>query len=213
VNVRFFQRFGVGPTTAISAGVIDSVSGFVVQIVLFLSLFFASDLDFGFTTDTTDTSGWATIALIVLGVIVAAALLVMFVKPVRRRVLAAYHEARVALRVLFQPVKLLQLFGGNLAAQVGFGVALAACCLAFGAQVPLTELVLINTVVSLFAGLLPIPGGIGVSEAGLTIGLQAAGLSSETAFAIALSYRCISFYLPPVWGWFCYRWLIKQRYL
>jgi uncharacterized protein (TIRG00374 family) len=96
---------------------------------------------------------------------------------------------------------------------VGFGVALAACCLAFDAQVPLTELVLINTVVSLFAGLLPIPGGIGVSEAGLTIGLQAAGLPAETAFAVALSYRLISFYLPPVWGWFCYRWLIKQRYL
>ena len=92
-------------------------------------------------------------------------------------------------------------------------MALAACCFAFGAEVPLTELVLINTVVSLFAGLLPIPGGIGVSEAGLTIGLQAAGLPSETAFAIALSYRCVSFYLPPVWGWFCYRWLIKQRYL
>ena len=48
---------------------------------------------------------------------------------------------------------------------------------------------LINTVVSLFAGLLPIPGGIGVTEAGLTYGLTAAGLSTETAFAIAIAYR------------------------
>ena len=48
---------------------------------------------------------------------------------------------------------------------------MAACVEAFGVRVPLTELVLINTVVSLFAGLLPIPGGIGVSEAGLTLGL------------------------------------------
>ena len=43
INMRFFQRFGVGPTTAMSAGVIDSVSGFVVQIVLFVALFFLSD--------------------------------------------------------------------------------------------------------------------------------------------------------------------------
>ena len=78
---------------------------------------------------------------------------------------------------------------------------------------PLTELLLINTVVSLFAGLLPVPGGIGVSEAGLTLGLTAAGMPSETAFAIALAYRFASFYLPPIWGWFCYRWLVDKRYL
>ena len=75
--------------------------------------------------------------------------------------------------MLRSPTKVLQLFGGNLLTQVLFGVALAACVEAFGASVPLTELVLINTVVSLFAGLLPIPGGIGVSEAGLTLGLTA----------------------------------------
>ena len=92
-------------------------------------------------------------------------------------------------------------------------MAFAACVEAFHESVPLTELLLINTVVSLFAGLLPVPGGIGVSEAGLTLGLTAAGVSSETAFAIALAYRFASFYLPPIWGWFCYQWLVDKRYL
>jgi uncharacterized membrane protein YbhN (UPF0104 family) len=73
--------------------------------------------------------------------------------------------------------------------------------------------VLINTVVSLFAGLMPVPGGIGVSEAGLTAGLTAAGVPAETAFAIALAYRFATFYLPPIWGSLCYRWLVKRRYL
>jgi uncharacterized membrane protein YbhN (UPF0104 family) len=213
INVRFFQRVGVGPTTAISAGVIDSVSGFVVQIVLFLGLFFVSDVDLHLTTDTTTTSGWATIALIVIAAIIVLGVIVMAVSAVRRRVVAAVREARVALRVLRSPIKLLQLFGGNLLSQVMFTVALAACVFAFGADVPLSELLLISTVVSLFAGLLPVPGGIGVAEAGFTIGLQAAGLSAETAFAIALTYRFASFYLPPIWGWFCYRWLVRARYL
>ena len=213
VNVRFFQRFGVGPATAISAGVIDSVSGFVVQITLFLVLFIASDADLGLSTDTSDISGLATIALIVLIAVVVLGAVVAFVAPVRRRLVEAYREAKTALRVLRSPRKLLQLFGGNVAAQVLFAVALAACVEAFGESVSLTELVLINTVVSLFAGLLPVPGGMGVSEAGLTLGLTRAGLSSEIAFAVAIAYRMVSFYLPPIWGWFCYRWLVKKRYL
>ena len=115
--------------------------------------------------------------------------------------------------MLRSPTKLVQLIGGNVANQVLFAVALSACAVAFGEEVPLTQLIVINTVVSLFAGLLPVPGGIGVTEAGLTLGLTAAGLSSETAFAIAIAYRFASFYLPPLWGFFCYRWLITKRYL
>jgi Lysylphosphatidylglycerol synthase TM region len=36
LTTRFFQRFGVSPATALSAGVIDSVSEFIMQVVLFL---------------------------------------------------------------------------------------------------------------------------------------------------------------------------------
>jgi uncharacterized membrane protein YbhN (UPF0104 family) len=213
INIRFLQRFGVEPTAAISAGAIDSVSGFVVQIVLFLSLMFFSDVDFSLSTDTGDLSGLMTIALIFVALIVVAAVVVLVVPALRARLFAVLTKVRRSFQVLKSPTKLLQLFGGNLVSQVLFGVAMAACVVAFGESVPLSELVLINTVVSLFAGLLPVPGGIGVSEAGLTLGLTAAGLSSEVAFAVALAYRFVSFYLPPIWGFFCYRWLIKRRFL
>ena len=33
------------------------------------------------------------------------------------------------------------------------------------------------------------------------------------AIANAIAYRICSFYLPPVWGYFCYRWLIRRHYL
>ncbi len=213
INIRFFERFGVPPTVAVSAGAIDGVSGFIVQIALFLLLFFWSDLDFGFELDTDDLSGVATLALITIAVVVVAGIVVLAVPKSRRWLLAKLKEARDALSVLRSPTKVLQLFGGNLVAQVGFAIALGACVRAFHTEVPLTSLVLINTVVSLFAGLLPIPGGMGVSEAGLTIGLTAAGLPNEIAFAAAIAYRFASFYLPPVWGYFCYRWLINHRYL
>ena len=180
---------------------------------MFLSLSLFSDVDFDLSFDTSDLGGLITICLIALGVIVLAAIIVLVVPSLRSRLLDALKKARHSFVVLRSPTKLLQLFGGNLASQILFGVAMAACVEAFGQHVPLTQLVLINTVVSLFAGLLPIPGGIGVSEAGLTLGLTAAGLSSEVAFAVALAYRFVSFYLPPIWGYFCYRWLIRRRYL
>jgi len=213
VNIRFFQRFGVDATTATTAGAIDSVSGFIVQIFLFLLVFFWSDVDFGLSFDTAELEGLATIALIVIAAVVVLAVLVLVVPSWRRRVSELWHKVRVATAVLRSPTKLLQLFGGNLLSQVLFAVALGACVKAFGEDLPLSSLVLINTVVSLFAGLLPVPGGMGVSEAGLTLGLTSAGLPSEIAFAAALAYRFASFYLPPIWGYFCYDWLVKRRFL
>jgi glycosyltransferase 2 family protein len=213
INVRFLQRFGVPPATAMTAGVIDSVSGFVVQIVLFVAVFFTSDLDLGLSTDAATTSGAGTIALIVIAVLVVAAAVVALVRPVRRWVLSALHQAADALRVLRAPSKLVRLFGGNLLTQILFAIAFAVSAEAFGVHLPMSQFILINTVVSLFAGLIPVPGGIGVTEAGLTFGLTAAGVPSETAFAVALAYRFTSFYLPPIWGWFCYRWLVRRHYL
>jgi glycosyltransferase 2 family protein len=52
---------------------------------------------------------------------------------------------------------------------------------------------------------MPVPGGIGVSEAALVVGLTAAGVDDATAFAAAICYRLCTFYLPPIWGWAAYR--------
>jgi uncharacterized protein (TIRG00374 family) len=94
-----------------------------------------------------------------------------------------------------------------------FAITLGACVRAFGFHVPLSELILINVVVSLFAGILPVPGGVGVAEAGLSLGLTRVGVPAETAFAIALTYRFATFYLPPIWGFMSYRWMVSRRYL
>jgi uncharacterized protein (TIRG00374 family) len=84
---------------------------------------------------------------------------------------------------------------------------------AFGESATLAQLLLTNTLVSLFAGIMPIPGGIGVSEAALALCLTAIGIPSASAAAIALTYRLLTFYLPPIWGGFAMRWLRKQAYL
>jgi uncharacterized membrane protein YbhN (UPF0104 family) len=213
ITTRFYQRFGVPPAAALSAGAIDSLSEFVVQIALFTLVFFISDVDLGLTFSTDQLSGLATTVLIVIVVVIVAGAVTFAVPSLRQRLLTSLRQARDALQVLRSPRKLVQLYGGNLVSQVLFAVTLGACVRAFGYQVPLSSLILINTAVTLFAGLLPVPGGVGVSEAGLSLGLTRVGIPSETAFAIALTYRFVTFYLPPLWGLRSYHWLTERRYL
>ena len=47
--------------------------------------------------------------------------------------------------------------------------------------------------VSLLAGIIPVPGGIGVAELGISVGLAAVGLTPEAALATALAFRIATF--------------------
>ena len=213
LTTRFFQRHGIPVSTALAAGFIDTLSQTVIQITLFVLIFFGSDADFDLSVDTDDLSGLATIALIALGVIIVAVFVVLLVPSLRRRVFHQLSLMKNAFEVFRYPGKVMHLIGGNLGSEVLFAITLATVSRGYGYELPLTTFILINTTVSLFSSVIPVPGGIGVTEAGLTLGLTKAGIPNETAFAIALTHRFITFYLPPIWGFACYQWLIKRRFL
>ena len=65
LTTRFYQRFGVPPATALSAGMIDSISEFLVQGGLFLIAFFVSDVDLDLSVSQDQLDGLATTALII----------------------------------------------------------------------------------------------------------------------------------------------------
>jgi uncharacterized membrane protein YbhN (UPF0104 family) len=213
VTTRFYQRFGVPTAKALSAGLINSMFEFIVQLSLFFAVFFISDVNLGISVDQSQLKGIATTALIVVGAIILAVIIGFAIPKFRTRMTVSVGQAREALHVLRSPAKLLELFGGNLCSQVLFAVTLGACARAFGYTVPLSKLILINTAVTLFAGLIPVPGGVGVSEAGLSLGLTRVGVPSTIAFAVALCYRFCVFYLPPLWGFLSLRWLNRRQYL
>jgi uncharacterized membrane protein YbhN (UPF0104 family) len=216
VNIRFFQRHGVPPGSAIAAGAIDGFGGFVVQIALLVSLVVFTSASLDLDVDSAVDS--ATQVLVIVAVIAAAAFLVVVaVARIRRFVVGWVRrlgaEAWGAVRGLNSPRRLVLLLGGNLATEVLFAVALATFVHAFGFDIGLGEVILINVSVALLAGLMPVPGGVGVTEGGLTWGLVQAGVPEEVALAIAVMSRMSSFYLPPIWGFFALRWLERNEHL
>jgi uncharacterized protein (TIRG00374 family) len=231
LQIRFFERFGIAPGAAVSIGVIDSVSGFTVQVSLLLLIWlsplpgFTSSLRGETSTSSTSTTSSGPSILVVAILLVVIGLVVSLLVPrIRARlfgsipkwrtaVKAQLVEVRESLTVLRQPRKVALMLGGNLGAQVLQAVALGLCLEAFGSSAHLSQLILINTFVSLFAGLMPVPGGMGVAEAGYTAGLQAIGVPSAVAISTAIAFRMVTFYLPPIWGAFAMRWLRKRAYV
>jgi uncharacterized protein (TIRG00374 family) len=122
-------------------------------------------------------------------------------------------EVKESLRVFRRPSKVAMIVGGNLVTQILYAMVLGACVLAFGHRLTLAELILTYTVVSLFAGFMPVPGGMGVAEAGYSAALVALGLPSAVAVSTAIAFRLVTYYLPPVWGGFAMRWLRRHDYV
>ena len=229
LEIRFFQCVGVKAGAATSIGLVDSVSGFAIQIALILivTLSGLASLDLSTSSSTSSgssESGDSTSTWVILLALLVVGLIIAWVIPSYRRAIKEAvpryramlrdqaSEAAAALHVLQSPRKVLYLFGGNLFAQVLLAIILGICLHAFGHEATLAELILVNTFVSLFAGFMPVPGGIGVAEAGYTVGLEAIGIPSAAALSTAIAFRLVTFYIPPIWGAFSMRWLRRHSY-
>jgi glycosyltransferase 2 family protein len=186
VNVQIFQRQGEPSGSAVAVGAVDSVAGFVVQVSLLASILLFSNvsLDLQLEPDTSGRSGGLLAALALVAIVAGGAVLV--VGPWRRAVVAKaagpLRDAWGVVRGLRSARRWAMLLGGNLAAEILFASSLGGFARAFGYDVGLGELLLINVSTALLAGFMPVPGGIGITEGALTVGLTAAGLPESTAF-------------------------------
>ena len=231
MNIRFFQGFGFPPVQAVSIGVIDGFSGFLVQVLFLLTIWilglsgFTVSLGTIITENTgRDFSGLITIieiALVLILLVILVALVVQRIRTfvrsilpkVREMIRDSFNNVRESIGVVRKPRKILMLLGGNAGAQVMQAIVLGICLKGFGYDASLSQLILINTLVSLFAGLMPIPGGVGVAEAGYTLCLQAIGVPADIALTTATTFRLVTFYLPPIYGVFAIRFLRKHEYV
>jgi len=215
INIRFLQRLGAPTGEAVASGAVDGFSESIVQIVLVLLLlpFVHLDLKLSPAKGGNDHSTlWLIVGL--LAAVAVVVTLVMAVPKWRIKVLPTVKTAWTSMIAVARTrSKRIQLFGGNLATQVLFALTLGAACHAYGVHLTLAELLIVNMGASVFASIVPVPGGIGVAEGGLTAGLVAFGVSQPIAFAAALTHRLCTYYLPPIWGYIALRWLNHKDYL
>ncbi|RLE22427.1 MAG: hypothetical protein DRJ50_07675 [Actinobacteria bacterium] len=217
VNIRFFQRHGVPAGGAVAAGAVDGLSGFIIQALLLGSMLLFGSQSLGLSLNASDSgSGFRLLLIVGLAALLSIAIVAAvgkFRRFVVHRTRKILHEAGDALRGLRSLRRLVLLFGGNIASELLFATALGLFAAALGFHIGLAELLFINVFVSLLAGIIPIPGGIGVTEGGLTYGLIAAGMDQEAAFAAVILYRIATFYVPPTWGFFALRWLERNQHI
>ena len=212
-TVRFVQRLGGTTAEAVASGAVDDVAEKLVKILLVLLMLpFVHDglanidVHIGTPDDRLVTA-------IVIAIVVGG-LVIWLVPAVNTKVIPPLREGFAALRVVLRDRrKRLELFGGHVAGELTFALSLGAVCHAYGVGLSIAELLAINVGASVLAGFIPVPGGVGAAEATLTAGLVAFGVDESTAFAIAITQRLCTHYLPPIWGYFSLRWLRKQGFV
>jgi uncharacterized membrane protein YbhN (UPF0104 family)/tRNA A-37 threonylcarbamoyl transferase component Bud32 len=213
MNLRFLQEMGVPRAQAVAAGVVDDVSETMVQVALLL-------LTLPFVQANVDTSQFSgagpntrLIAVIALALVVSV-VAVLAVPKLRAKILPGVRSAFSSLwSVARNRHKRIELFGGNVGSELLYALALGATCLAYGVDLNLAQLVFVNAAASVLSSLIPVPGGIGAAEAALAAGLITMGVDESTAFAVAITQRLCTFYLPPIWGYFSLRWLSRKGYV
>ncbi len=222
-RVRFFQQEGYTPTVAVSSGVLASTASWIVKGVLFLiALPLAiGNLHFDDTppSDSSSSSSNLVWLIVIAVVVVGVALGLVFAVPRWRRLAAAKLRPKASevwahLKILAgHPRNLVEIFGGSIAAQIFVALALGTALHAFGQRLDLATLIVVLTLGSMLGGVSPVPGGMGVVEAGMILGLTAAGINETDAVAAVFVQRLFTAYLPPIWGWFVLVWMRKKEYL
>jgi glycosyltransferase 2 family protein len=219
-RVRFYQRQGYDASVALSSGAIMSaVSWIAIAVLALVSLPFAwGNIHFEVTPESGGNSKLVWIILAVVVVVAVAAGLLLAVPRLRR---LAAGKARPKIRdimgnlkaVASSPRKLVLLAGGSVGSELLVAMALSVSLRAFGDHLNLPTLYVVIFLAGIIGGISPSPGGMGVVEAGMILGLTAAGVSEADATAAVFIQRLFTSYLPPIWGWATLVWMRKREYL
>jgi len=218
VRVRFFQRQGYDATAAVSSGAIATTASWTAKGLLFLIAlpFAAGNFQAPSSSSDRQTAIW-----VVLAVVLAAGIAIAVVTLVPRLRRLASSKVRPVLvsiwsnvkRIATEPRKIAYIAAGSVLAQLLVAAALGAALHAVGQRASLATILVVITLASIIGGAVPVPGGLGVVEAGLIAGLTAAGIPQDQAVAAVFIQRLFTAYLPPIWGWATLAWMRRREYV
>jgi len=221
VRVRFFQRQGYDATAAVSSGAIVSTAEWVVKALLFIiAIPFALGTFHGLSASGAEqTAVWIILAVIIVaGIAVGLVTLVPRLRRLRRQATSRVRPHLVNIwanvkAIATEPHKVVYVLAGCILAQLVIIFSLGASLHAVGEHASIATLICVNTLAAVIGGIIPVPNGAGVVEAGLIAGLTSAGIPQDQAVAAVLIQRVFTSYLPPIWGWFTLAWMRRREYI
>jgi uncharacterized protein (TIRG00374 family) len=218
LRVRFFQRQGYDAEAAVSAGAIATTASWTVKTLLFLVAIPFAAGSFHVPSDSGGDQAAVWIILAVILVVGIAATLIALVPRLRRLVSRKIRPHLLNIwanvkTIATEPHKIVYVLAGSTLAQLLVILALGASLHAVGEHASIATLIAVNTLAAILGGAVPVPGGLGVVEAGLIAGLTSIGIPQDQAVAAVLIQRLFTSYLPPVWGFLTLTWMRRREYV
>ena len=218
VRVRFFQRQGYDVSAAVSSGAIASTASWVAKGLLFvISIGFAAgDFHKPSTSGGHEKAVWIILGVVVAGALAAA--LITLVPRLRRLAASRIRPHLVSIwaalkAIATEPRKITYILAGSVLSQLFVAMSLGGALHAIGQRASIATLIVVITAASIVGGATPVPGGVGVVEAGMIAALASAGVPQEQAVAAVFIQRLFTAYLPPVWGWATLAWMRRREYV
>ena len=211
MTAAFLRKYGLSFTASLVQGSVDTISGLIVEVLIIVMAVVFGGLNFGLTTGDPE---WLSIIVVLTVIGIAIVSLVKRIERLRNWVMPIVGEAWGALGgVIKDPKRTLLLLGGNFAARFVLAISMWLILQSMGVSLGIFSVLAATVLTGLLGGVIPVPGGIGVSEAILTASLVIFGVDETTAFAAAVVYRFVTFYIPSGYGWFSMQWLDKNGYI
>jgi uncharacterized membrane protein YbhN (UPF0104 family)/tRNA A-37 threonylcarbamoyl transferase component Bud32 len=213
MNAAFLHKFGVSVTVAVAQGAIDGFSGFLVQAALMILILLVGDIDLDLAIDPAEVR-WLLVLGVVVLIVVGVVVTILRVRALRDKIVPVVGQAWGALMVVLrQPTRAIGLLGSNFVYWNVLGLTLWLLLQAVGVELSYGSALFVAAGTNLLAGFMPVPGGVGVAEATMVALLASMGVDESAAFAVTVTYRVITFYLPATEGFFGTRWLERHDYI
>jgi len=211
MTATFLRKYGIGFTASLVQGSLDTLSGLLVEVLILVLALLSGDLPIELESGETE---WGPILLVVVGLVVLIVYLIRRVQRLRDWVMPVLGEAFGALGdVLKSPRRTLALVSSNFASRFILAVSMWLILESLGVTLGIWLVLTATVATGLLGGIIPVPGGVGVTEAILTGFLVMFGVDEATAFAAAVIYRVVTFYIPSGGGFFSMKWLEKNGYV
>jgi len=214
LNLRYLQKAGVDSAVAASSVGLNSVGGLVVHVTLLVifALWSGRSAFDSFHLPDWHIFAYGVAAVVVLAVVAFSirsvrTLLLSRVMPLLRRSAGGVHQ------IVRRPGKLTLLLGGSAVVTLSYVVCLYLCMRGFGGHLPFATLGAVYLTGAAIATAAPTPGGLGALEAAVIAGLVAAGVDKEVAVPAVFLFRLVTFWLPILPGYVCFRWLRREDFV